>query len=285
MTDPLEEGDDRDDLGVPEAPGEDDLQLDDSDNETWEDLDDVEKDDDLQPEDSSAAVLADAQREVDRLKRLLADQEVVNEMAREGFNGPKTRMWANDMAAYGVAVLKAQLLTGVAFRYAAEKNRPVQGATGSVRQVLRESDEARSDLATLTVAMTLPKFIKNALQDGKWNAAGGASLNTYFIGATHQVLKDAFLKWVLTIDTNEQRLDETLPTTNVQHLPDHAVVGNDAFERLIALAPEANRDIIRLYVAGYTQEEIAEITNRKSQAAIEGVIYRYRQVLRRHGYS
>jgi hypothetical protein len=47
---------------------------------------------------------------------------------------------------------------------------------------LRRDHEARDELATMTVAVALPKFRERALIGGGWTYEGGASLPTYFMG-------------------------------------------------------------------------------------------------------
>ncbi|WP_298891544.1 sigma factor-like helix-turn-helix DNA-binding protein [uncultured Serinicoccus sp.] len=242
----------------------------------------------LQLGNQAAEDLAVAQDDADRAARLLADQELFNEMAADGFAGPKFELWSESLMRYSIAVLHAQLITGLIWGFAAQKGRPAVGATLTVRQRLAEDQEARQDLVHLLLAQTWKRFYDHALQESQWTADGGASLQTYFIGAAHLQLSTTFREWRKNYpDPDPAR--RPLPDPDAgshgrrSERPDTAIIDQAEKDAMLALAPAGSRDVVVYRLDGYSHAEIAELTNR-TERAVEGVIHRYRKTLERHGY-
>jgi DNA-directed RNA polymerase specialized sigma24 family protein len=148
-------------------------------------------------------------------------------------------------------------------------------------EVLHHDPDARSEIATTTIGRSLPKFRKQALVGGGWHYDGGASIPTYFMGAALSVFPNEFRRW-RTQRIRWMRQDHCEYTANGLHCtaaigdPAVVVLGSMRVADDLSRASPRERDIIKLTMAGYQQEEIVELLGETSVRAVQGVLHRWR---------
>jgi hypothetical protein len=227
----------------------------------------------------SAADAEDARRLEESLQRRAADQELRDELARDDFSGRLYRRFEEELARYGTAVLRAWMHSGYVFKLVASRGFALYPSQAELEELHREH-EARDELANMTVAVALPRFREHALIRGGWTCEGGASLPTYFMGACLYVFPNEFRRCRVQNEKwrRQDRRDPgmLLPEADPSSDPAVQAVGNIHVAERLAAADERARAIVALTIDGYSQEEIAEITGKRSVRAVEGVLYRWR---------
>ncbi|WP_237084665.1 hypothetical protein [Mycobacteroides abscessus] len=124
-----------------------------------------------------AAELADELEQLERLRRLQADEELVLALQLEQFTG---RLWARfsrELTRYGLGVLRAWIRHGTIY----VKAKKLTGY-GLGRIEGWPDDQTIDDIATDTVVAALNYFRDKVLKTHRWQSSGGASLGTFFIG-------------------------------------------------------------------------------------------------------
>ena len=213
----------------------------------------------------------------EQLLRREADARLVAELAAEGFAGRRYRRFEDQLVRYGLGVLKSWMYSGYVFSLVARRGRPLHPSDDERRE-LRESDDVRTDIAGMTVALALPPFRREALVRGGWRPAGGAGLTTYFMGRVLQHFPNEFRtyqrerrRWLRdsrkALLLHDERVAEPDPATDV-------AAQLRAKEYLAALAPLTAR-IVELHMADLPQGEIAAETG-LSTRAVEGQLRRLR---------
>lgn len=132
---------------------------------------------------------------VENLARRVADQQLLDRLAQEGFAGPAYEIFQAELVAYGFPVLMDWMYTGKIFTLCSAKHRGL-AAPDRVRHVLRETREDREELAYETLAKGLCLFRDRSLLGGGWRVAGGATVKTFFIGALLLSFPNVFRKWL-----------------------------------------------------------------------------------------
>jgi DNA-directed RNA polymerase specialized sigma24 family protein len=129
---------------------------------------------DRQEAKSTALRLRALQRHVDQLA---ADSDLVFELALHRYEGPRWSRFAAVLAEYGVAVLRPWIASGKVYAELGKKGRHLQRD-----RRFKPSEDDALEMASETVARAIRHFREKVLMPGKWQASGGASLHTYFIG-------------------------------------------------------------------------------------------------------
>jgi hypothetical protein len=148
------------------------------------------------------ALEGDLDEAVRRAAQRLADAQLRDRLAEEGFSGPLWRTFQMDAAEYGIAVFMRWVGTGEVYTRAAARRRVVNRPTRELTY------EERRGLVNLVVAHGLRYFRQGALVAGRWSADGGAALKTFFIGACLLQFKAAFEAWRPDSMPEEIALDE-----------------------------------------------------------------------------
>jgi hypothetical protein len=224
-------------------------------------------------------LVADARRQQENLQRRMADQELLGKLAASEFTGPRYRRFEEELAAYGMSVLRGWMHSGYIFKLAAGRGFSLYPSDSELEELFRDSD-AREELANMTVALALPRFRKHALVGGGWRLDGGASLPTYFMGACLYVFPNEFRKRRVYQQkyTRAQRGEAVTmepvsnPVTNPAVIATGIIRVRDDLQR----ADPREQAIVALTIDGYSQEEIVELLNEVSVRAVEGVLYRWR---------
>ena len=230
--------------------------------------------------------------EIARQLQRLADQEIINFLALQGFDEstPEWQEFSWVLAEYGHSVMTAWLVTGNIRKMAAAHNNGagVYGLT-KVPEGLRLSKEEAHDVAMDIVINAINKFRTRTLmhpdQSKRWNAGGGASLKTFFIGRCLMEFPDAYRTWaktqprhhVLFPDMNPDGV-ETLDAPDQQAIT--ALETDNALEQL----PHDVQNMFKLAAAGYKYTEIAELlstpTTPCTEASVRSKMSRARNTLR-----
>jgi hypothetical protein len=211
------------------------------------------------------------------LDRRMADQQLLQLLARNGFKGPRYDMFANDLARYGMSVLRAWMYSGYIFSLVSERGFGLNPHELDLERLRTDSD-LRGELATMTIAKTLPRFRERAFVQGGWTVEGGAGITTYFMGATLYDFPNEF-RAHRAAEARQRRaqrlpyLDEEL-TDGVEH----DVVGRQhVLDKLKGVKDPRTRAIVALTLDGYTQDEIRELVGSVSERAVEGALHRWRK--------
>lgn len=194
-------------------------------------------------------------------------------MMWRGYQGPDWEGFCRALAEYGVAVVRAWILSGRIF---VECQRKGFGAV--VRRNRADSDEAEG-LAGETVAVSLRFFREKVLIPGRWDMTKGASLNTYFIGACIRHFPNVYsradgselLKYLATYDGDEEPIALLGDPARLSR-PDRRAELASAVD---AIKDPVVREVLLGEAEGYTQEETANRLG-KTRWAIEGTMRRYR---------
>lgn len=142
---------------------------------------------------SNLAWLADADRDraEERIDRLAGDRDLEAELRLTGFAGPNYIAFANEIARYGVAVIRGWIYRGQIFAEVARKSfgaLPPEPHPGAM------VDDAEG-LADETVVRALEAFRTKVLLPGKWDSARGASLRTFFVGQCLLQFSNVYRVW------------------------------------------------------------------------------------------
>lgn len=231
------------------------------------------------PADLLHQVDADSRRLQENLERRAADHRLREEMARHNFTSKLYANFEHELARYAHSVLRGWMYTGYIFQLLASRGFRLNASETELAKLTADSD-LREELATMTVALALPRFKQRALIDGGWTHQGGASLPTYFMGACLYVFPNEFRRWRAQRSRwNRQDRNETF-TREVDHAqtsnPAILAVGNlQVADHLHRISPR-EAAIVAMKIDGYTLEEIAQTLGEASVRAVEGVLYRWR---------
>jgi Sigma-70, region 4 len=222
-------------------------------------------------------------RQLDSLQRREADQKLLDELVAAGFKGPLYRRFEDELIRYGLGALKGWMYTGYIFRLIDNKimkngKKMMLNATDSEREQIRRDGDLRTQLAGSTLATTLPKFRDRALQRGGWTLDGGASLTTYFMGATLYSFPNEFHRFRRERTTQLRQDHAAITYEDGTHSADpaRAVVQDQVVQDALLRLPPRTAAIVQLHLLGHSHQEIAESLSDPSERAIEGVLHRWR---------
>jgi DNA-directed RNA polymerase specialized sigma24 family protein len=178
-----------------------------------------------------------------------------------------------------MSVLRGWMYSGFVFQLATGRGFALHPSDRELDELHRDPD-VREDLATMTVAVALPRFREHALIRGGWRFEGGASLTTYFMGCCLYVFPNEFRRRRVQMK-RWQLQDRDAPAVTAprdDHVTDPAVlaVGNQRVRDDLGRADGRTRAIVALTIDGYSQAAIAEMLGECSTRAIEGVLHRWR---------
>lgn len=221
----------------------------------------------------------EARRLQESIDRRMSDQLVLEVLERDGFRGARYERFRDELVRYGVSVLRGWMHSGYIFHLVAERGYGLHPHELELEGLAMDS-ELREDLATMTVACALPRFVKRALVEGGWTFEGGASITTYFMGACACDFPNVFRRhraaqerWRRVTQLHPQLYEDPIAPLGVAG----EVLGNlEVLEHLGEISDPRTRAVVALTVDGYSQEEIREILGASSTRAIEGMLYRWR---------
>ncbi|MEU4421076.1 hypothetical protein AB0F81_10640 [Actinoplanes sp. NPDC024001] len=213
-----------------------------------------------------------------RLRRE-ADRLLLAELAKVNFTGRLYQRFEEEIAGYGLSVLRGWLHSGFIFKLTAARGFPLNPSAAELEELHRDPG-ARDELAVMTVALALPRFREDALVGGGWRVEQGASLATYFMGTCVSVFPNEMRKrraqarrWRLQDDGDPQI---TAPVDDRGDDPCLITVGNQQVREDLRRVDARTRAIVALLIDGYSHEEIVELLGETSVRAVEGVLHRWR---------
>ena len=110
--------------------------------------------------------LADQTRQMqENLERRAADQQLRDQLASRDFDGSHYQRFETELARYGMSVLRGWMYSGYVFKLAAGRGFALHPSDRELDELHRDSD-VREELATMTVAIALPRFREHALIRG-----------------------------------------------------------------------------------------------------------------------
>jgi DNA-directed RNA polymerase specialized sigma24 family protein len=139
------------------------------------------------------AWLADVDRDKagERIDRLAGDRELESALRQAGFAGRDYVAFANEIARYGLAVIRGWIYKGQIF---AEVKRKGFGALEPEPHPGALAEDAEG-LADETVVRALEAFRTKVLMTGMWDPAKGASLRTFFVGQCLLQFSNVYKTW------------------------------------------------------------------------------------------
>ncbi|MCI3928150.1 hypothetical protein [Streptomyces sp. AN091965] len=219
----------------------------------------------------------------ENIDRRAADQQMVLLLAQDGFAGRRYERFEEELARYGISVLRAWMHSGFLFQLLAAHGFDLHPDEREIEELARDS-EVREELATMTVARALPRFRRRALVEGGWSHEGGASIATYFMGACayefpneyrrHRSHQERWRRAVRQAGATAER-----PTVN--NVASEVLGKLRVLDDLTDIGDPRMRTAVALTLDDYTQEEIKEILGASSVRAIEGLLYRWRTAAKR----
>ena len=186
------------------------------------------------------------------------------------------------------------MYTGHIFGVCSNRGLAMSAPSPEELELLARDKKLRADIASMSVGLAMTTFKKSALIAGGWRPEGGASLTTYFVGATLYHFRDERRRELLARVKNHRNTTAALRHSDRSALASAGVVvDGDAAELLLdpgvivpkravvdetlSRATPRERAIIALTLDGYTQPEIVEILGETSVRAVEGVLARWRR--------
>lgn len=218
----------------------------------------------------------EAERAAESLERRQADLELRNDLALAGFQGRQWDRFAEELARYGRAVMKAWCYSGEIFNQCRKKNCNPGPAPE------HWTDDDRDGLADDVVAAAIITFRERALVGRGWDWSAGASLKTYFIGACVYQFPNAFRRWRTEerawnqLRRLDPSADEFLQQRNHDDTEYMALVHLESNAAFANLPDDRTKIAMLLQSQGYTYPEIGELLG-TSAKAVDGLLIRQRK--------
>jgi DNA-directed RNA polymerase specialized sigma24 family protein len=135
-----------------------------------------------------------------------------------------------------------------------------------------------------TVGIAFPRFVTGVLIPGRWDSTAGASLATFFVGQVLYRYPNVHRRWAVQLrrdeqPTSDEHLTHLLPHGRQPRPDDQALDRLEAADRLTRLrtrAPARTFEVAGYRDAGYTWEEVSELTGLSVPAA-KSILNRTRQ--------
>ncbi|MFD5858770.1 hypothetical protein [Streptomyces chartreusis] len=216
-----------------------------------------------------------------RARRLEVDGRIVERLRAESFRGPNYERFTQQLMEYALGAMIKWNASGLIFA----KCRSVRRAVPPEKITCTWDYEERRDVAVDTVLSGHDLFREHGLLKGRWNAAKGACLTTYFVGAAVRAFRPVYLEWYHSRARMQAALREAARAEQsgnwLSDIPDQR--STSAFEdtalwdqlaRLKITDPQT-RTGLYYYAQGFTQREAA-LKAGLSPRALEGRIKRLR---------
>jgi DNA-directed RNA polymerase specialized sigma24 family protein len=220
--------------------------------------------------------------EHERARRIEVDRKIVESLIGDDVPEERFTKLSSRLMGYAWPILLKWMNTGEIFELCKRARKPLRQDAAMVW-----TDDDRRGMATETVIVAWEYFRATALTKGGWKPGGGASLQTYFVGACILRFADVYGKW-RRAHLLDRAMDE-LPTDEDKVLalshnrppdPCQQAVIQDEVRRLIRPMDDQLRQLVGLQAIGYSQREAAEQIGITAKAA-ERRLARYRNRLDR----
>lgn len=206
----------------------------------------------------------------DSLDRLLGDADLLYRLQVSGYAQEEWQRPAEEFARYGFNVVAGWIVNGRIWEQVHQKTglhlkRPAEPF---------DKDTVES-LAGDTVVAALKAFLEKVLKANKWDPMRGASLKTFFVGQCcfqfPNVLRSHYRQ--LKRNREDAYADPTKLMPAEDLALDNTLIENERFvELLSAVSSDSARAAFALQVAGYTEDEIAEMLDVADAKAVENML-------------
>jgi RNA polymerase sigma factor (sigma-70 family) len=195
---------------------------------------------------------------------------------------PEYEVLADRLFSYAVPLFKHLLRTGLIKKELLDRSLP-NGLTSDDYERLHTSMPARDALAITIVIAGEDYFRRTVIPRMKWDAEGGASLETYFVNgcllsfaASVRSWRKEHPAWAVTSAAGASWEDtpDTIADAQADAMME-AVENRDLIDRLAVLAPPMVKQIMQLMLEGLSFAEIGERLG-ISARAVEGRLHRFR---------
>jgi hypothetical protein len=223
------------------------------------------------------------QDEARRSASRAAEARIVDILRADNFQGPRYEKTTTRLMEYGWLTINKWTGSGEIFAQARRVGRPVPAHMTAPDW----DSDARAEVATDTVVAGLDLFLEHGLIRGKWNPNGGASLTTYFVGASIRSFRTVYIRWFrgMQLGQAELNLPPTAPdgAPGDRDIPDqratdpfYAAATHDEIKRILPYITDTKvRRGLALRALGYTQQQAAAEVG-LTEKALEGRIGRLR---------
>jgi DNA-directed RNA polymerase specialized sigma24 family protein len=201
--------------------------------------------------------------EAEQVDRLAQDADLVTTLALARFEGPRYDYFANELAKYGMAVIRGWTRRGLIL----ERCRTRAGF-GLPEPPLGAFDDPDvvEELVNETVAKALQCFRTDVLMTGRWDPNRGASLRTFFIGQCLIRFPNIYRAWLGSEIRRPQDLTDhaTLDLFNRQRVPSVDEIVTDAAlaEQILGQVKDRRvRAALMWRAEGHSHAQIAERLN------------------------
>jgi ECF sigma factor len=221
-----------------------------------------------------------------RPRNHVQDQRQLAALQAANFRGPVWDRFAEHLADYGVKVMVAWIETGQVFTRMREKSCRLRLHPPSDGRTL--TGDTPVEIAIETVGRALNAFRKVLEKEG-WSAAGGASLQTYFVGQCLFCFPNVYRRWLgETRPPPWQAVEilEDLTEKDYRYGGHHGADPADQVECRLDLERAEQRlceeldprtfFVLQKCMEGYTQAEIAEMLG-ISPRKVERLVAKHRQ--------
>jgi RNA polymerase sigma factor (sigma-70 family) len=226
--------------------------------------------------------------EVDRLRRLIGDQALLDDLQRENFDGPLWDRVADALAEYGFSVMCAWILSGEIIQRCQEKGIPCSAGGRPDGRAMEKQDA--EEIAADIVAIALNAFRDKVLRRGRWSPSGGASLSTFFVGQCLMQYSNVFRRWkreaqaahTVSLKDAEEELDESIdvPDIRLASNPEHRIIVSDELYQVLDQLEPRVRQALLFRALGYSNAEIAELLE-VSPSTVERIFSQHRRTFQK----
>lgn len=210
------------------------------------------------------------------------DEQLLAELQHEDLRSPRAALLRSRLWEYALPVVKSMLRSG-RIREACRQHGVIVRITPTDREALHTSIQERDALAVDTITRGERYFMKKVIRTRRWSPDGGASLETYFVGACLLAFPRAYDQWSRERSDRLARLqygliplmDKEQPTGAAAD-PELLAVQRDLVGQVFARASTTARAIMNLIASDHTYAEIGVLLG-LSERAVEGHMYRLRK--------
>lgn len=209
-----------------------------------------------------------------------ADAALIEALRRVDFQGPVWDRFAQELARYGLPIVRSWISSLKMFAKCAEKNVRCPGPPHNVQRL---PDDDASEMANEIIARALNKFRDKILRPGRWSPQGGASLRVMFVTQCIFQFPNVYRHWLVE--------NKRLPMGDLEELelmdagPDGDPAGLVMVRGEIAHALEhyvkdtRTAQVLILRALQYTAKECAEMLG-TTEKALDGVLQRHWKTIR-----
>jgi len=221
------------------------------------------------------------QQAAEHLARLAADEDLVRFLQLSNFDisTGEWRQFAQALAEYGYAVFRAWFGTGEIVRRMALKT--VRGRT-VLPSPFRLDEDSVGELAAELVVRGIQSFRENVLLKGRWQAAGGASLKTFFVGHLLFLVPATYRRWRIdagddvVFSPDDPPVEPAVGGVPATDRADYRILVEEVSGRL----PDTTRQMFQLQADGWSVSDIGRRLG-VSESKIKTDMLRARQRLAR----